>query len=85
MKMPEAAKFLDVDACIECVDFGPFNKEVQSALLAAMPNAYGDRPESETPPEPDANPQYKLARIWSKLDEKVQLIILGALIKEGRV
>jgi len=82
VKMPVVANYWDVDACIECLDFGPFHKEVTSALLAAMPTAYGARPERETPPEPDADPQFKLARIWNKLDVKVQLVLMAAFAKE---
>lgn len=82
LKMPTCAPYWDVDQVIECLSFGDHRQAVTSALLEAMPNAYGDRPFREIP-EPDANPQFKLARIWHKLDTTVQQRILIALAQEG--
>jgi len=82
LKMPDVAHYWDVDQVIECLSFGEHRQEVTSALLTAMPNAYGDRPFREIP-EPDANPQYKLDKVWHKLDLGIQQRILIALAQEG--
>lgn len=83
MRVPFAARFWDVDACIECLPLGEHDKEVTSALLEAMPTAYGARPFRETPPEPDADPEFKLDVIWDKLSERVQFFLLAAFAREG--
>lgn len=83
MQMPDFAEYWSVDEVIECLTFGPDRAKVETELLAAMPNAYGPRTETECPPEPDLDPQYKLARIWRKLSVDVQAAIVKAAQREG--
>jgi hypothetical protein len=75
MKMHPSLAYWNVDEVIECLSFGPQREAIITALLAAMPDAYGARPEREFPPEPDADPQFKLKRVWRKLSPEIQAAI----------
>lgn len=74
-----------VDEVIECLDMGGHGTEVTSALLAAMPDAYGGEvPGEDDWPEPDSHRDapYKLSRIWADLDPVIQGYIADAAAKQ---
>jgi hypothetical protein len=66
-----------VDEAVECL---PISDTTRRALLSAMPDAY-DVPFRETPPEPDADPQYKLAAVWDRLDPETKKDVTKAIIE----
>ena len=89
-RIPEWTKYIRVDQVIECMPIGyptyadddagravVFNN-VQAELLTLMPHAYESGWTAETPPEPDAEKKYKLAKIWNKLGVHTQRIIRDA-------
>jgi hypothetical protein len=82
MRAPDWARYVRVDELIECY---PISKDVQAALLLAMPNAYGGEcPGEDDFPEPDAkrDEPYKLFKVWKILHEDVQTALIAAYKKE---
>jgi hypothetical protein len=66
-----------VDEAIECLSVSDTTRR---ALMSAMPDAY-DIPFRETPPEPDADPQYKLAAVWDRLDPETRKDVTKGIIQ----
>lgn len=82
MNAPEWTKYVRVDQIIECY---PISKDVEKALLVAMPDAYGgEGPGEDDWPEPDAarDEPYKLVKVWDKLSQEVREAIEAARAKE---
>lgn len=88
LDIPAQIQYWRVDECMECLSFGEDRRMVEAALLTLMPTAYGESEaakERETPPEPDADPEFKLSAIWDRLTDYEKRAIIKAAAHEFRV
>jgi hypothetical protein len=80
---PSWTNYYKVDEVIETLDLGPNSKQIERELLKLMPKAYDyDTSSYESPPEPDAFPEYKLSVIWPKLTPQTQQALQQAYASE---